>query len=92
MLAEALSSVAAGGGVGRRWGGAVRGQPGAPAPVGHGGVAPGRPRSCWPGGWARERAAPCWTTIRPPGWSDLYEVRRPLYEAVAEVVIDVDDV
>ena len=33
----------------------------------------------------------CWAPIRRTALADLYEVRRPLYESVAAVTVDVDD-
>ena len=58
----------AGGGVGGRRGGARPGQPGAAAPVGHGGVAAGRPGHPGRAGGRRRRAARCWPGTRPARW------------------------
>ena len=51
----------------------------------------GPTRACWPGGWGAVRAGPCWATTRRPALVELDRVRRPLYEAVAAVTVDVDD-
>ena len=46
--------------------------------------------ACWPIGWGPVTGRPLLDDDPAAALVDLYEVRRPLYEAVADVVVDVD--
>ncbi len=88
VLAEARPLAGTDGGVGRRWLGAVAREPGAAGRLRRR-VAARRPRHPGrPGGPGRGRPL---LDDDPAGALRLDAVRRPLYEEVADVVVDVDE-
>ena len=50
----------------------------------------GPTRRCWPGVWGRARDGRSSGRSRPRGWPSSTRSARPLYEAVADVAIDVE--